>query len=230
MSIGAVIAIGVGAATVAGFALSALTYWITQRRVRPIVICHEHQKRHIRHEATRGYWVSSVYLTNESTTGAFNVRFGIDMAGRHVSWKHDQEDEKASRLNVLRPNGRHPDDNGVVDVFINDRMLWHLTRRGRRWRRRRRAHLVGLQPGPGWRLVVHVQCVRPHRPLHNQARSEPWVRPVSRGNRELVKSIERGAAIRTQAIRDLNEAADEMRRAREEDRDAAPDNELTADA
>lgn len=78
VSVGAVIAISVGAATVAGLALSALTYWITQRRVRPIVICHEHQKRHIRHEATRGYWVASVYLTNESTTSAFNVRFGIE--------------------------------------------------------------------------------------------------------------------------------------------------------
>jgi hypothetical protein len=58
---------------------------------------------------TRGYWVASVYLTNESTTTAFNVRFGIDMAGRHASWKYDREDEKASRLNVLPPNDRHPD-------------------------------------------------------------------------------------------------------------------------
>lgn len=70
VSVGALIAISVGAATVAGVALSALTYWITQRRVRPIVICHEHQKRHIRDEATRSYWVASVYLTNESTTSA----------------------------------------------------------------------------------------------------------------------------------------------------------------
>jgi hypothetical protein len=127
VSVGAVIAIGVRAATVAGVALSALTYWITQRRVRPIVTCQEHQKRHIRHEATRGYWVASVYLTNESTTTAFNVRFGIDMAGRHISWKYDREDQTASRLNVLRPSGRHPDQDGVIDVFIDDRMLWHIS-------------------------------------------------------------------------------------------------------
>lgn len=93
------LAIGVGLATIGVFCMAALTDWIEQRRVRPVVICNEQEKRHSGWEGERGFWVASVYLTNESSSSAFNVRFGINMAGRHMPWKHSpDEDEAASRL------------------------------------------------------------------------------------------------------------------------------------
>lgn len=224
VSAGAVIAIGVGVATIAGFGLSALAYWITQRRVRPIVICHEQRKRHIREEAATAYWAASVYLKNVSTTSAFNVRFGIDMDGRYAAWKHHRGDEKASRLNVLIPNERHPEGNGLMDVFIDERMLWDISDAlggegdvddGRiYW-----AYYQG--PAGDWWYTSNpsdrtddftIKRVRSRR-----------VGAVSRGNRKLVKSIERGAAIRAKAISDLNAANDEMRRRREQGQDLSPD-------
>lgn len=153
------------------------------------------------------------------------------MTGRHVSWKHDREDEKASRLNVLRPNRRHPDEDGVIDLFIDDRMLWDISQAlggdgdvddGRiYW-----AYYQG--PAGDWWYTSNPSDRTADFTI-KRVRSRRF-RPISRGNRELVKSIDRRAAIRTQAIRDLNEAAEQMQRAREEDRDAPPDDEPVADA
>lgn len=89
-SVGETLAIAVSAATIAGFVLSAMTYWIVQRRVRPVVICHEDRKRHIHDEGTKSYWVATVHLTNDGATTAFNIRLGLDMDGRHLPWEQQR--------------------------------------------------------------------------------------------------------------------------------------------
>jgi hypothetical protein len=126
----------------------------------------------------------------------------------------------------LRPNGRHPDQDGVMDVLIDDTMLWDLSHGmggdgdvddGRiYW-----AYYQG--PAGDWWYTSNpadrtadftIKRVRSHR-----------LGPISRGNRELLNWIERGATIRAQAIRDLNEAAEQMRRAREEGQDTPDDDD-----
>jgi hypothetical protein len=229
--VAAVIAITIA---VASFVVSALTYWIEQRRVRPIVICHEDRRRHIADRATRSFWVASVHLTNESSTSAFNIRFGVDMAGNHMAWKHSPDDNEASRLNVLRPNEREPEGDVVSPVYIDDRVTWAISEAlggegdvddGRKYW----AYYQG--PAGDWWYTsnpfnrsddLDIRRVRSRR-----------FGPVSRGNKQLLSSIERGLAIRTQSIRDLNAAAAEQLVRRAEDQaaqEAADDDEAMPDA
>ncbi len=73
-----------------------------------------------------GNHVASVHLTNESEASAFNIRFGIDVRGVHVAWKHSQADPEPSRLNVLRRNEREPAGQGTRDIVIPDNILWSI--------------------------------------------------------------------------------------------------------
>jgi hypothetical protein len=211
-----VLGIAAGLATVGVFVMAALAYYIEQRRVRPIVICHEAKTRHSVHELDQGWWAASVYLTNESSASAFNIRFGINMKGRHMAWRHDpDEDEKASRINVLRPNRRDPDGGALYDVRIDDRVLWDLSQADRDVDEGRSYWAYYQGPAGDWWYTsnpfersaeLEVRRVRSRR-----------LGPITRGNRALLKSIDRGLAIRTQSIRELNEMADAMKERREEE-------------
>lgn len=223
MSAGNAIAITFGGV---GFALSVFTYWVTQRRVRPIVICREHRKRHWKDELDSTYWVASVYLTNESGTAAFNVRFGIDMDGRHAPWKHNRHDEKASRINVLRPSERHP-ATGEADVSIDDRIFWDIAKsrgtdadvdEGRvYW-----AYYQG--PAGDWWYTANPAdrttnfMIKRVRGRHGR---------ILRGNRKLLKSIEEGGQIRREAFREMQEAI-EQHKSERQTQDAPSDDELAA--
>lgn len=120
MAVGPDIGYAIGAF---GVALTVVTQRIERRRARPVVVCHEDQKRHF---IEGGRQAASVYLTNESAASAFNVRFGIDVRGVHVGWKHSQADPEWSRLNVLRPNEREPSGQGLRDIIIADAVLWSM--------------------------------------------------------------------------------------------------------
>jgi hypothetical protein len=203
------------AIAVASFVVSALAYWIEQRRVRPIVICNEHRKRHIEDKATRSFWVASVYLTNESSSSAFNVRFGIDMAGNHMAWKHSPDDDDPSRLNVLRPNHREPDGNALPEVQIDDRVLWHMGVGSETDVDEGRTYWAYYQGPAGDWWYTSNPSNRSDDLVIRRVRSRRFG-PVSRGNRKLLNSIERGLEIRTQSIRDLNAAIEEQRARRAE--------------
>lgn len=210
------LAIAVGLATIGVFCIAGLTYYIEKRRVRPVVICHEAQKRHIADRTLKSFWVASVYLTNEGTTSAFNVRFGIDMDGNHMPWKHNPNDEQASRLNVIRPLQRAPAGEALHPVYIDDRVLWAIDTApdgdvddGRTYW----AYYQG--PAGDWWYSSNPH----HRSADlviKRVRSRQ-VGPISRGNRKLLKSIERGLEIRTRSIDDLNAAAEEQRARSEKD-------------
>ena len=81
----------------------------------------------------------SVYLTNESAASAFNIRFGITIAGVAFAWKHDIKDEKASRGNVLRPGAREPSQ-GEREVSIPMTALLSLSSGNERPRLTKAAH------------------------------------------------------------------------------------------
>lgn len=101
-----------------GLCFAAIRWWNERRerkRIRPVVIVHQQRSRYVNDKLGL---VQPVYLTNESATSAFNIRFGVQIGDAEVLWKHDQADSAASRLNVLRPSARHPDGGGVVDVVI----------------------------------------------------------------------------------------------------------------
>jgi hypothetical protein len=208
--------IAVGLATIGLFCVTGLTYFIETRRVRPVVICHEAQKRHILDRAARSFWVASVYLTNEGTTSAFNVRFGIDMDGNHMPWKHNPDDEQASRLNVLRTKQREPEGEALHPVYIDDRVLWAIGTEpdgdvddGRiYW-----AYYQG--PAGDWWYTSNPHDLSADLVV-KRVRSRR-LGPISRGNRKLLRSIERGLEVRTQSIRDLNAAVKEQRARREKD-------------
>lgn len=88
-------------------------------RSRPVVIAHMHGSR----QAGIAEQFVEVYLTNESSASAFNIRFGVSVYGFDVSWKHSHLDDRPSRINVLRPGERYPED-GTLRVLISDEALW----------------------------------------------------------------------------------------------------------
>jgi hypothetical protein len=69
------------------------------------------------HEIQGGAYAVSVYLTNESEAAAYNVRFGVNMGGEVVGWRHDPADDKPSRVNVIRPHSRYP-ENGAIELVV----------------------------------------------------------------------------------------------------------------
>jgi hypothetical protein len=64
-----------------------------------------------------------VTVTNDSTIPAFNVRYGVNIRGVYVPWKHSQNDLEASRLNVLSPGETEP-KTGAREIVIPDNVLF----------------------------------------------------------------------------------------------------------
>jgi hypothetical protein len=106
-------AVGVG-----GIALTVVQHWTERRRARPVVITNEVEKRTIKEGP-------KVTVTNDSTVPAFNVRYGVNMGGIYIPWKHSQNDLEASRWNVL-PAGQTEPNVGSREIVIPDKVLFAL--------------------------------------------------------------------------------------------------------
>ena len=113
MNIGAYIGYAVG---VGGIVLTVIQYWTERRRARPVVITNEVENRTIKEGP-------KVTVTNDSTVPAFNVRYGVNVMGIYVPWKHSQKDREASRLNVL-PAGETEPKTGPREIVIPDTVLF----------------------------------------------------------------------------------------------------------
>lgn len=53
-----------------------------------------------------------VYMTNEGTGAAFNVRFGVELHGVRIPYKHDPNDPYASVYPIVKPGQRLPNSSG----------------------------------------------------------------------------------------------------------------------
>jgi hypothetical protein len=172
-----------------------------RRRVRPVVVCHEARKRTVRD----GRDVADVYLTNESGASAFNVRFGIEMHGVYVPWKHDQSDAEASRLNVLRPGQREPED-GVREILIPDRILWALGADvdpddGRSY------WAYYQSPAGDWWLTSNPSGRSADLTIKRIRRRRFGT--LSRQKRALERHLREGAEVQREAVRELREGAEQ---------------------
>jgi hypothetical protein len=105
-----------------GFALAGFRELRERRdrqRLRPVVVVHEHQRRFIKDRR----FIVTLYLTNESATPAFNIRFGVTIRAAEIGWRHDPNDIEESRLNVLQPGDRWP-DSGVIELELPDDLVF----------------------------------------------------------------------------------------------------------
>ena len=192
---------------VVGLGVGLWRYRIDQRRARPIVICHEEQKRTIDFASSRNFWMAEVSLTNESSASAFNIRFGINIDGNLVHWKHNPDDKDPSRLNVMRPGKRHSDDEGgVMKLVIPDQLVWGVEgdpEEGRAYW----AYYQG--PAGDWWFTSNPSARSDDLQIERIG-SRRWGR-LSRRQRKFNKTLGKGAALRTQSIRDLNAAVERNR-------------------
>jgi hypothetical protein len=107
-----------------GILIAAGREWVAardRRRVRPVVVVHEARGRHFRQD--QGLAVLA-YLTNESAATAFNVRFGVELDGVLIPFKHSDEDENASRLNVVPPGDREPAGDATFEIRLPQGLGW----------------------------------------------------------------------------------------------------------
>jgi hypothetical protein len=168
-----------------------------RRRARPVVICHEDQKRDLR-------GIALIHLTNESAASAFNIRFGINAAGVDIGWRHSQADPEPSRLNVLRPNEREPPDQGTLDLVIPDELaLWSGDDpdpdEGR-------SYWAYYQSPAGDWWYTSNPASRSDDLTIKRIRSRR-LGPLSRQNRNFERRIREGVQIQSVAIRELREGA-----------------------
>jgi hypothetical protein len=166
MSVGSDVGYAVG---IAGVVLATTRYWIDQRRALPIVICHEDQKRRLR----EGRFVAEAHITNEIAASAFNIRFGVRVGGVYAPWTHSHEDDESGRINVLRPNERHP-EKVPVGIVIPDDVVMEVARDGDP--DDGRLYWGLLLPRTSGRLVVHTKSVDEERGFQDHSCTEQAVR------------------------------------------------------
>jgi hypothetical protein len=178
-----------------GFALAVLREMMAarERRARPVAVCHEASKRNLQEVAT-------VYVTNESAASAFNIRFGINMGGTHIGWKHSRSDPEPSRLNVLRPGDREPAQ-GVQEIVIPDAVLWSMSDRDPDEGRSYWAYYQS--PGGDWWLTSNPAS-RSEDLTIKRIRSRRFG-VLSRRKRALDRRLREGAEIEHRAVRELRE-------------------------
>jgi hypothetical protein len=167
--------------------------------------------------------VAEAYLTNESSASAFNIRFGIAIGGVPVHWKHNPLDAKPSRINVLRPNQREPAGTNTAYIAMPDQLIWGIG--ADRDPDEGRSYWTYYQGPAGDWWYTSNPTDRSADLVIERVRSRRFG-ALSRRHRKLTKTIERGRTVRTEAIRDLNEAAERMRARREsldERSDVEPD-------
>jgi len=196
--------IGVG-----GFAVVIVREWVAsreRRRARPVVICHEDQKRTFAHRPHED-WEARVHLTNESAASAFNVRFGVEMGGVHVPWKHDPaNDLDASRVNVLRPGARDPEGTATYAVVIPDAVTWLIAAGRDRDIDEGRSYWAYYQsPAGDWWYTSNPS----ERSADlNITRIQRRLGFPSRQKRQLDRSLREGREVRSAAIGELRERAE----------------------
>jgi hypothetical protein len=120
---------------------------------------------------------------------------------------------------VLRPGQREPEGSALHQVRIDDRVLWDIGTGIDSEVDEGRAYWAYYQGPAGDYWYTSNPARRSGELVIRRVRSRR-LGPISRGNRALVKSIERGLAIRTQSIQELNAMAEEHRKRREKEQDA----------
>lgn len=81
-----------------------------RKRTQPIVIASQDgPRRSIEHSNRSAF---DVYMTNEGTGAAFNVRFGVELHGVRIPYKHDPNDPYASVYPIVKPGQRLPNSSG----------------------------------------------------------------------------------------------------------------------
>jgi hypothetical protein len=112
--VGIIAGVVVGVGTLVFAAVNAgLSVSNERKRTQPVVMAHQEGHRrfveHSKHHAV------DTYITNEGTGTAFNVRFGVELHGVRLPYKHDPGDDPAGTVyrvlraeNRLPPNGSWP--------------------------------------------------------------------------------------------------------------------------
>jgi hypothetical protein len=109
-----------------GLVLAALGYLAARkerRRVRPVVIAHEHRNRTWEERLQSNDWDAEAWLTNESQAQAVNVRFGIELNGTRYPYKHEPKDQRGTRINAVAPGAREPRQD-VYRIAISPYFSW----------------------------------------------------------------------------------------------------------
>lgn len=198
--VGPEIVFGIGVATFGLAVTRELIAIRERRRSRPVVVLHEDAKRHF---IEGGAQAASVHLTNESAASAFNIRFGVQVGGVMVPWKHAQTDKDASRLGVLPPSKREPPI-GTRDVVIPDAVLWSMGKDVDPDVGRSYWALYQSPAGDWWTSFNPAD--RSGDLTITPVRSRKWG-TWSRRNRRLTSSVREGQKNQKQAIRDLRDGA-----------------------
>jgi hypothetical protein len=90
--------------------------WLSRGERRPVVLTHEARGHHFRSGGGTAYLA---YITNDGTTPAHNVRFGVEIDGVRIPYRFGDDDD-ASRINVVRPGERVPPSDAWEIVIPDD--------------------------------------------------------------------------------------------------------------
>lgn len=141
------VVVGVG-----GLLTAAVNIWLSvaneRKRTQPIVMAHQLGVRRFS-ERTHNFAVD-VFLTNEGSGAAFNVRFGVEFHGIRIPYRYASEDHHAGSVyRVLGPGKRLPENASWVlelDPLLfagrtepdSTRMFWarYENAQGRLWETR----------------------------------------------------------------------------------------------
>jgi hypothetical protein len=136
-------------------------------------------------------FVADAHITNESAASAFNIRFGIRVGGVYVPWKHSQLDAEPSRINVLRPNERHPEKVPIPIVLPDDLLLEIGRDRDPDEGRSYWAYYQG--PAGDWWYTLNPSI--PSDDLKITRVRSKRLAPVSPRNRQLDKALRLGVSV-----------------------------------
>src|SRR4051812_40787643 len=92
-----------GLATLIALANVVVTNLIERRRTQPIMIAHGAGDRRLAH-GTDAAWLLESYITSEGAGPAFNVRYGVEIAGVRYPYRLNLDDPASGNVQrVLRP-------------------------------------------------------------------------------------------------------------------------------
>lgn len=120
---------------------------------------------------------------------------------------------------MLCPGQREPEGSALHHVRIDDRVLWDIGTGTDNEVDEGRSYWAYYQGPAGDYWYTSNPAKRSDELVIRRVRSRR-LGPISRGNRALIKSIERGLSIRTQSIQELNAMAEEHRKRREKEQEA----------
>jgi hypothetical protein len=98
------------AVPVLALAIALANVWVStrneRRRTQPVVIAHA--RGHVLFVASVECWVARAVLKNEGGGPAFNVIFGVELAGVRFPYRMDRDDIRPSRQRVVAPGDTLP--------------------------------------------------------------------------------------------------------------------------